>query len=81
MIDSVTTTDLHLRLAVPRAIRLHGLLTEHVRMQQNKLALLTELRASITSEPDLSEVMLAESIRDFERVQDDLGVLLYGDQR
>lgn len=74
------TTDLSLTLNAVEAIRLHGLITTHVEKHRKKLALLIALRGTITPEPDISEEMLGESIRDFDRVLARLTTILYGEK-
>lgn len=72
-------TGLNLNLNAVEGIRLHGLITERIERDRKKLALLAELRAGIIDEPDVSELMVADAIRDFDRVLDRLSIILYGE--
>jgi hypothetical protein len=73
-----TTTDLALPLTVPQAIRLHGLITERAARDRHKLDMLVAMRAAVTPEPDLSELLIAANLRDDDSLLDSLTRLLYG---
>ena len=81
MIETRTATDIALPLSVPRAIRLHGIVTERLAAARHNLDLLVLMRGTITDIPDVSEEILSDAIRDYDRILADLDPILYGPAR
>jgi hypothetical protein len=63
-------------LTVPRLIRMHGDATEKLAYWQHKLDLLRTLRAGITDQEDVSELIVATCIGDYEAIVAALSVAL-----